>query len=50
MSDCADVLRQILREQRETNRLLILLIDALAECGDDGIQQPVTYLSGKPVV
>jgi len=45
MSD--DALRAILDEQRKTNELLVLLIDALAdEQDDDAPAQPATYLDG----
>ena len=40
---------KMLEEQRKTNHLLLLLVDALANEQDgDNTAQPVTYLSGKP--
>lgn len=51
MSDCEEsskLLAKILSEQKQTNRLLIALIETLAE-GDNDDTEPTTYLSGKPV-
>lgn len=52
MTDLSELLKvqnQILEEQRKTNHLLLLLIDALGDGDDqDNASEPVTYLSGKP--
>ncbi len=52
MTDLNELLKiqnQMLEEQRKTNHLLLLLIDALGEGDDqDSSSEPVTYLSGKP--
>ena len=45
MSD--DTLRAILEEQRKTNELLVLLIDALADEQDEDAP-PARYLDGTP--
>lgn len=45
-----DVHIQMLAEQRKTNQLLMMLIDALSE--DDELDEegePITYLDGTPV-
>ena len=42
------VLKEILKEQRQTNALLLMLIDALSD-GEQEDQQPTAYLSGKPL-
>lgn len=43
------ILRDLLDEQRKTNQLLQLLIQALAEDGEDPDAMPASYLSGEPV-
>ncbi|HHE8167291.1 TPA: hypothetical protein ACPFPA_001418 [Pseudomonas aeruginosa] len=43
------LLRDLLDEQRTTNQLLHLLIQALAEDGDDAEAAPTSYLSGEPI-
>ncbi|HFS8927694.1 TPA: hypothetical protein ACH1VU_004940 [Pseudomonas aeruginosa] len=43
------LLRDLLDEQRKTNQLLHLLIQALAEDGDDPEAVPTSYLSGEPI-
>ncbi|EME0467796.1 hypothetical protein [Pseudomonas aeruginosa] len=43
------ILRDLLAEQRLTNQLLNLLIQALAEDGDDSEAMPTSYLSGEPI-
>ncbi|AHC65184.1 hypothetical protein ACF0C8_09915 [Pseudomonas aeruginosa] len=43
------LLRDLLDEQRTTNQLLHLLIQALAEDGDDPEAAPTSYLSGEPI-
>ncbi|HCT4988391.1 TPA: hypothetical protein OTZ10_000919 [Pseudomonas aeruginosa] len=43
------LLRDLLDEQRKTNQLLHLLIQALAEDGEDPDAVPTSYLSGEPI-
>jgi len=43
------LLRQMLEEQRRTNALLAMLIDAMGDEGDDPDAQPDTYMDGTPV-
>ncbi|WP_434039446.1 hypothetical protein ACIRTV_18340 [Pseudomonas aeruginosa] len=43
------ILRDLLAEQRLTNQLLNLLIQALAEDGGDSEAMPTIYLSGEPI-
>ncbi|WP_185832040.1 hypothetical protein [Pseudomonas aeruginosa] len=43
------ILHNLLEEQRKTNKLLQLLIQALAEDGDDPEATPTSYLSGEPI-
>ncbi|ERZ12378.1 hypothetical protein [Pseudomonas aeruginosa] len=43
------ILRNLLEEQRKTNQLLHLLIQALAEDGDDPEAVPTSYLDGTPI-
>ncbi|HCJ6265499.1 TPA: hypothetical protein NU587_002101 [Pseudomonas aeruginosa] len=43
------ILRDLIVEQRKTNQLLHLLIQALAEDGDDPEAAPTSYLSGEPI-
>ncbi len=52
MSDHAEsLLSQMLEEQRKTNELLMMLIQALADEGEDvEDQQPPCYLDGSPRV
>lgn len=40
---------QMLTEQRRTNELLTMLIDALAESDEDPDAEPMTYMDGSPV-
>ena len=44
------LLIQILEEQRKTNALLALLIQALADDQEGGEQEPATYMNGRPVL
>lgn len=44
-----DVMTQILHEQRKTNELLVMLIEALSESEDDPDAEPMTYMDGSPV-
>ena len=45
------LLVQILEEQRKTNELLLMLIQAMAEeQGQDPEQAPSTYMDGSPVL
>lgn len=44
-----DLLNQILQEQRKTNQLLAMLIDAMSEDGDPDAE-PLTYIDGSPRV
>ncbi|EMC2521741.1 hypothetical protein ABZK55_001463 [Pseudomonas aeruginosa] len=48
-SDIRPLLGDLLDEQRKTNQLLHLLIQALAEDGDDREAAPTSYLSGEPI-
>ncbi|MGV5083099.1 hypothetical protein [Pseudomonas aeruginosa] len=48
-SDIRPLLGDLLGEQRTTNQLLHLLIQALAEDGDDPEAAPTSYLSGEPI-
>ncbi|HCE8380037.1 TPA: hypothetical protein NHR78_004643 [Pseudomonas aeruginosa] len=43
------ILRDLLDEQRKTNQLLHLLIQALAEDGEDPEAMPTSYLDGTPI-
>ncbi|EPQ7090566.1 TPA: hypothetical protein ACID41_003831 [Pseudomonas aeruginosa] len=43
------ILRDLLVEQRLTNQLLNLLIQALAEDGEDPEAMPTSYLDGTPI-
>ncbi|PBL51953.1 hypothetical protein [Pseudomonas aeruginosa] len=43
------ILRDLLDEQRKTNQLLHLLIQALAEDGEDPDAMPTNYLAGTPI-
>ncbi|HCF1755715.1 hypothetical protein ACNAQ8_31315 [Pseudomonas aeruginosa] len=43
------ILRDLLDEQRKTNQLLHLLIQALAEDDEDTDAMPTSYLSGAPI-
>ncbi|MDV7781962.1 hypothetical protein R4J70_18440 [Pseudomonas aeruginosa] len=43
------ILRDLLDEQRKTNQLLLLLIQALAEDGEDPDAMPTSYLDGTPI-
>ncbi|HHZ8330625.1 TPA: hypothetical protein ACWMBB_006424 [Pseudomonas aeruginosa] len=43
------ILHNLLEEQRKTNQLLHLLIQALAEDGEDPDAVPTSYLDGTPI-
>lgn len=43
------LLAQILQEQRQTNQLLLMLIEAMGEEGGDEDQEPQAYLDGSPL-
>lgn len=43
------LLMQILEEQRKTNQLLLMLIEAMGEEGGDEGQEPQAYLDGSPL-
>ncbi|AUA83909.1 hypothetical protein ACLBSY_26670 [Pseudomonas aeruginosa] len=43
------ILRDLLDEQRKTNQLLHLLIQALAEDGEDPDTMPTSYLDGTSI-
>lgn len=43
------ILHNLLEEQRTTNQLLHLLIQALAEDGEDPDAVPTSYLDGTPI-
>lgn len=43
------LLAQILQEQRKTNQLLLLLIEAMGEEDAGPDDEPVTYMDGTPV-
>lgn len=43
------ILRDLLDEQRKTNQLLHLLIQALAEDGEDPDAMQTSYLDGTPI-
>ena len=43
------LLQRILDEQRKTNQILLMLVEALAEEEDIDRQEPRTYLDGTPV-
>ncbi|WP_374979023.1 hypothetical protein PSGK_18945 [Pseudomonas solani] len=49
-SDLRPLMEQQLAEQTKTNVLLLALVQALAEGGDDGAEEdePPTFMSGKP--
>lgn len=50
MSDHAELLLEgILEEQRKTNQLLMMLIEALSEEEEDPDAQPMRYMDGSPV-
>lgn len=50
MSEHAEsLLALILAEQRQTNQLLMMLIDALGEDSADPDAEPQTYMDGTPV-
>lgn len=44
------LLAQILQEQRQTNQLLLMLIEAMGEEDSDPDDEPGTYMDGTPVV
>lgn len=48
-SDLAPTLNRLLEEQRQTNQLLLMLIEAMGEEGGDEDQEPQTYLDGSQV-
>lgn len=43
------LLALILAEQRQTNQLLMMLIEALGENESDPDDEPLTYMDGSPV-
>lgn len=43
------LLAQILEEQRKTNQLLLMLIEAMGQEEADPGAMPVTYMDGRPV-
>ena len=43
------LLAQILQEQRQTNQLLLMLIEAMGEEADESDSEPGVYLDGAPV-
>ncbi|WP_349573112.1 hypothetical protein [Azotobacter salinestris] len=43
------LLEQLLLEQRRTNQLLLILIEALGESESDPDAEPTTYMDGSPV-
>ena len=43
------LLAQILEEQRQTNQLLLMLIEAMGEEDSGPDDEPVTYMDGTPV-
>ena len=50
MSEHAEsLLAQMLEEQRQTNQLLLMLIEALSEDSADPDAEPRTYMDGSPV-
>lgn len=50
MSERAEsLLTKILEEQRKTNQLLLMLVEALSDEGDDPDAQPDTYMDGTKV-
>ena len=44
-----DTLSLILQEQRKTNELLVMLIEAMAEADGDMDAEPTHYMDGSPV-
>lgn len=49
MSEPAEsLLAQILEEQRKTNQILLMLVEAMGEEADPDAE-PVTYIDGSPV-
>ena len=47
--DLLQTLTLMLEEQRQTNQLLLMLIEAMGEEDSDQDDEPVTYMDGKPV-
>lgn len=43
------LLEQLLQEQRKTNQLLLMLIEALSQEDGDPDAEPLTYMDGSPV-
>lgn len=43
------LLRQMLEEQRKTNQLLLMLIEAMGEEDGDEDREPQAYLDGSPL-
>ena len=43
------LLVQMLEEQRRTNQLLLMLIEALSQDDSDHDAEPLTYMNGSPV-
>lgn len=48
-SDLAPTLNRLLEEQRQTNQLLLLLIEAMGEEEGGLDAEPLTYMDGSPV-
>jgi hypothetical protein len=49
MRNDSDTLRAILDEQRQTNKLLTILVSLLMDQEEPDDDAPTTYLSGAPV-
>lgn len=47
--DLAPTLNRLLEEQRQTNQLLMMLIEAMGEEDPDSDDEPQTYMDGTPV-
>lgn len=47
--DRTEVLMAILQEQRQTNQLLLMLIEAMGEDDSDTDAEPRAYMDGSPV-
>lgn len=48
-SDLAPTLNRLLEEQRKTNQLLLMLIEAMGEEGGDEDQEPTRYIDGTSI-
>lgn len=49
MNEHERLLAELLQEQKRTNQLLAILIEALADDDPDKDRQPQTYIDGTPV-